>query len=415
MVIHILHHVQIKHLHCLALSLEMLELFVRHQIINQSQKLYHLLIKHENELRNMVLVVFQYQIILLQVQTQKSQQLLRLILMNYQVHQRHIFLQEVMVLIKVSLIKLIKPLKDLQVLLGTPALQKSVKSLQCFIKKPSIIKKKFMVHQLMENQYHLILQNHHHQPTTKQQRQKKENFFIRDERYENGYISGDRTDYPGYQNQPPFTETTTTTVIDRVEEHFPDKPASPTHNYYTAPPQTSPQGISSSVYKYSKETYNDRDVLLPKPFPTGTQMYPVNGKGPNNGQGPPKKLDDLMASFSDSEREVLVDIRREEKMQRKDRLKDNGAPKKEVEFVGHTPPQVQSKNVAGPPVYYPPGSGEFKMKEESSMVQGGGEWAKAKGAYEYEASSKSKQSQKSGKTVVPVCLPLCCALPCVIM
>lgn len=44
-----------------------------------------------------------------------------------------------------------------------------------------------------------------------------------------------------------------------------------------------------------------------------------------------------------------------------------------------------------------------------------GEWAKARGAYEYEASSKSKQKQTSGKAVVPVCLPLCCALPCVIM
>ncbi|XP_034935798.1 uncharacterized protein [Chelonus insularis] len=248
---------------------------------------------------------------------------------------------------------------------------------------------------------------------------KKENFYIRDERYENSYTPVDRTDYPGHPNQPPYTETTTTTLIDRIEEHYPDKPASPTRGYYTALPQTPPLA-SSSVYKYSKESYNnshasDREVLLPKPFPTGTQLYPVNGKGPSNGQGPPAKLDDLMASFSDSEREVLVDIQREESIKRKNKENTGEIQKKTVDFVGHSPPKVQSKNVAGPPVYYPPGSAEFKSKEEGAMMQASGEWARARGQYEYEASSKTKQKQTSGKAVVPVCLPLCCALPCVIM
>lgn len=63
-----------------------------------------------------------------------------------------------------------------------------------------------------------------------------------------------------------------------------------------------------------------------------------------------------------------MDIQREERLQKKNKVKDDAAPKKEVEFVGHTPPQVQSKNVAGPPVYYPPGAGEFKVKEESAMM-----------------------------------------------
>ncbi|CAG5107250.1 Protein of unknown function [Cotesia congregata] len=249
---------------------------------------------------------------------------------------------------------------------------------------------------------------------------RKENFYIRDDRYENGYLPVDRTDYPGYQSHPhpPYTETTTTTMIDRIEEHFPDKPASPSRSYYTATPPITPQ--SANVYKYSKESYSnhhasDREVLLPKPFPTGTQLYPVNGKGPSNGQGPPAKLDDLMASFSESEREVLVDIKREEQMQRKNKTQENGVPKKGVDFISHTPPKVQSKNVAGPPVYYPPGSAEFTKKEEGAMMQASGEWARARGQYEYEASSKTKTKQSSGKAVVPVCLPLCCALPCVIM
>ena len=73
-------------------------------------------------------------------------------------------------------------------------------------------------------------------------------------------------------------------------------------------------------------------------------------------------------------REVLGDIERTENYQRKDRLRnETAAPKKEVDFVAHSPPQVQSKNVAGPPVYYPPGSAEFTKKEsaEGGMMQGG--------------------------------------------
>lgn len=58
-------------------------------------------------------------------------------------------------------------------------------------------------------------------------------------------------------------------------------------------------------------------------------------------------------------------------MQQNERHKDNGYGKKEVDFVPHTPAQINSKNISGPPVYYPPGSGEFKMKEERSMIQGG--------------------------------------------
>lgn len=42
--------------------------------------------------------------------------------------------------------------------------------------------------------------------------------------------------------------------------------------------------------------------------------------------------------------------------------------KKEVDFVPHTPPKVKSKNVAGPPVYYPPGAAEFTKKEEYSAA-----------------------------------------------
>lgn len=141
----------------------------------------------------------------------------------------------------------------------------------------------------------------------------------------------------------------------------------------------------------------------------------------------------------------MDDIAKQENYQRKDRSRQDAvSPKKEVDFAPHSPPQVQSKNIAGPPVYYPPGSAEFTKKEsaEGGMSQSGvsasqntihpyffrsiiqttifraifqGAWQKASGKYEYEASSKSKSKSSSGKAIVPVCLPLCCGLPCVIL
>ncbi|XP_011258057.1 soluble scavenger receptor cysteine-rich domain-containing protein SSC5D [Camponotus floridanus] len=253
-----------------------------------------------------------------------------------------------------------------------------------------------------------------------------EKYYQVDGNYPNGHGPDDRPDYPGsttviYQNQPPTIEHTKT--IKRIEEYrsdrhmTPDKPDTPTKmtttTYY--PQHGTP---NTTIYKFSNTTSTvppsknaeDHEVLLPKPFPTGVQMYPA--KPVTNGEGPPKKLEDLMASFSDSEREVLEDIQRQERHTR-----ESSSKKKEVDFIPHTPPKVKSKNVAGPPVYYPPGSAEFTKKEESSaaMSQASGGWQRASGKYEYEASSKSKTKTSKGGAVVPVCLPLCCALPCVIM
>ncbi|KAI4494940.1 hypothetical protein M0804_001141 [Polistes exclamans] len=275
---------------------------------------------------------------------------------------------------------------------------------------------------------------------------RNEKYYHVDGNFPNGQAPppSDRPDYPGnttivYQNQPPVINETHMTTINRIEEHYPsrppsagryptpDKPGTPTRtNYYPVPSQGTPPG-STTVYKFSNTTTTippsknpeDHEVLLPKPFPTGegVQVYPVNAKpsGPSTDQqGPPARLEDLMASFSDSEREILENIEKKEKEQQK---KDSPAVKKEVDFLPHTPPKVKSKNVAGPPVYYPPGSAEFTKKEEygAAMSQSSGGWQKGSAKYEYEASSKSKSKSSSGAAVVPVCLPLCCALPCVIM
>lgn len=69
--------------------------------------------------------------------------------------------------------------------------------------------------------------------------------------------------------------------------------------------------------------------------------------------------------------------------------------------------------VIGGSFFLAPSSNVLSFSFFLSLFQG--EYAKASGMYKYEAESKSKSSSKSGAAVVPVCLPLCCAMPCTIM
>ena len=80
----------------------------------------------------------------------------------------------------------------------------------------------------------------------------------------------------------------------------------------------------------------------------------------------------------------------------------------------------KTRNLTGPPVYYPPGQ-VFTGGEQALMASEGGGKGKAKMKMErqYKAKEKSKQkhSEKGGggAVPVPVCLPVCCAAPCTIM
>lgn len=149
-----------------------------------------------------------------------------------------------------------------------------------------------------------------------------EKYYQADGNYPNGYGPSDRPDYSG--NQTPNVEHTRT--INRIEEYrsgrssssgrypTPDKPDPPIRTHYYSQQGTPPQS-STTIYKFSNTTTtvppnknaDDHEVLLPKPFPTGVQVYPA--KPITNGEGPPTKLEDLMASFSDSEvKQVIIYI-----------------------------------------------------------------------------------------------------------
>lgn len=113
---------------------------------------------------------------------------------------------------------------------------------------------------------------------------------------------GDFTDHSEktviYQNQePPVMKETTTKTVDRVEERFSSRNPPPTNYYCTAPPNTT----TTTVYEKYENTYKspESEVHIVRPYPAGgVKVYPSR---PVNGEGPPKKFEDLMASFSDTE------------------------------------------------------------------------------------------------------------------
>ncbi|XP_053619244.1 uncharacterized protein LOC128680243 isoform X2 [Plodia interpunctella] len=186
-----------------------------------------------------------------------------------------------------------------------------------------------------------------------------------------------------------------------------------------SPPHNGHGPYGPTSYKYSETTYSSHNTTqrfppssspapspgphsLPSaaPFPRPTTPSPGN-------QQPPKKLDDLLADFPEArfptESEGAVRQRTTEVSRASAGAATRGS----------------SNNVSGPAVYYPPGHTPFQKKEvagyQASALQGGGAWASGRGVYEHEAGARSKEKHSEKKTAVPVCLPLCCAMPCVIL
>lgn len=191
-----------------------------------------------------------------------------------------------------------------------------------------------------------------------------------------------------------------------LPQSAPLKQLPPNNAYPQQPPNGNgyPPNSTTYSYKYSSTTNtNNRrgpDYGSPSPFPVDGVEYPVNSN-------PPQRVDDLMQSFGTTTDHVdRVDI-------------ETPVRKREIETAVASPNQqhVPSVNKAGKEVYYPPGHDTIVMKREEMHAgsASGGRWAKGSGMYEYESGSKSKTKTKSGGAVVPVCLPLCCAMPCSIM
>ncbi|XP_065202286.1 serine/arginine repetitive matrix protein 1-like [Planococcus citri] len=201
--------------------------------------------------------------------------------------------------------------------------------------------------------------------------------------------------------------------------------------------------VISRNYKYSSQQTqrskyppDDDYTYRPEPTPAYTRPFVPSPSPPPEvrEQRPPKHVDDLMASFSDTEHRQEVFNRYHTSRSSSTNRCPTPGPEKIVQVKKPSPPSTPTQKaepqklteyrkekvngVAGPAVYYPPGP-LFTKKEESAAMQkceaGGGMKAKRKAKYEYKSGSKMKEDSDVKKTIVPMCCPVCCALPCAIM
>ncbi|RZC40893.1 uncharacterized protein BDFB_001003 [Asbolus verrucosus] len=181
------------------------------------------------------------------------------------------------------------------------------------------------------------------------------------------------------------------------------RPNEPVNIHYRYKSESTTTNNFKAGYPPSDET----QALLPKPFPTDNQP-----------DGPPRRLDELMADIGNepptSPYNIGYNMHEQEKEQKK-KIETLKRQQEEVEDTQKKEPVHRSKNVSGPPVYYPPGHEMFAKKEEGGAWRAEGGYERASGKYKYEAESKSKSKSSSGAAIVPVCLPLCCGLPCAII
>lgn len=80
-----------------------------------------------------------------------------------------------------------------------------------------------------------------------------------------------------------------------------------------------------------------------------------------------------------------------------------------------------SRSTPGPPVYYPTGDlftrpdANGSVAEREAEISAKGSYFNAAYARERGSRSKEESGEKGGAAVIPICLPLCCAAPCVIL
>ncbi|KAH1003536.1 hypothetical protein HUJ04_003447 [Dendroctonus ponderosae] len=219
-----------------------------------------------------------------------------------------------------------------------------------------------------------------------------------------------------YQNgHPPHTHQSPPRDVETFPPQSPPygrKPQEPINIQYsyksTNTTENRPSLISGLLrYKGGYPPNEESQTLLPRKFPTDD--------GPD---GPPKRIDELMASIGqeppNSPLNAGFNAHEKEVAHKKvvETLKQQSADVADAQQK-----EPATRNVTGPPVYYPPGHEMFSKKEEGGggAWRAQGEYAKGSEKYMYASDGGSKTKTKKGVAVVPVCLPLCCGLPCTIL
>ncbi|XP_071551121.1 uncharacterized protein [Panulirus ornatus] len=262
----------------------------------------------------------------------------------------------------------------------------------------------------------------------------------------NGPAEPTQPGHPGHPGSISITINKTTTTHTTHSGGYPDGPNVPDGSS-DVPPVTStpypsrgrsvspePHSPGSNVPQHvtyvthvTRSSHSDSldRVRRPKhetlPFP---DTSPIRSSGDNK---IPRRVDDLMNSFSDSEDGPTTPSHspHRDPTDHEPLLPHNAqvSVRAEADAKAAAAAEAESKreltkNKAGPPVYYPPGHELFHETMHTMTLKEGHRRGKAKWRMErasgYKESSSSSET-KGGVAMVPVCLPLCCGAACVIM
>jgi len=136
----------------------------------------------------------------------------------------------------------------------------------------------------------------------------------------------------------------------------------------------------------------------------------------------PKKPEDLLSTMGQEvDPREIQRITQEENISRS--RKEMMSRSSTEDYTRNDHDFTPTKSTAGPPVYYPTGTEDLFTRPEAngSVAEKEGEMSQKgsyfAGAYAKEKGGRYKEEsgEKGGAAVIPICLPLCCAAPCVIM
>ena len=196
-------------------------------------------------------------------------------------------------------------------------------------------------------------------------------------------------------------------------------------------PLQGPPG-SYQPFSYTETTDSSRGggaapPRSPSPQPTAVP-FPSSSARPPTPQMPPKRVEELMSEFQEfdsthggsvSPAPAPFSVRPAAQPRQHGHVTvtelEDEPPK-----LQPSPPRKPAASTPGPDVYYPP---EFTntsppavvaTQEVHPVADGGSLALERKGRREKERR-REEGGDKQGAAVIPICLPLCCAAPCVIM
>ena len=237
-----------------------------------------------------------------------------------------------------------------------------------------------------------------------------------------GYQQQQQTSYTTYTNT---NNSYNNTSYNQTNNNFSqeERAASPYQ------PLQGPPG-SYQPFSYTETTDSSRGGAPPRsPSPQPTAVpFPSSSARPPTPQMPPKRVEELMSEFQEfdsthggsvSPAPAPFSVRPAAQPRQHGHVTvtelEDEPPK-----LQPSPPRKPAASTPGPDVYYPP---EFTntsppavvaTQEVHPVADGGSLALERKGRRERERR-REEGGDKQGAAVIPICLPLCCAAPCVIM